>query len=332
MDHSARRLSLVVLFLFGSNLLAQLPPPVWETPSSQPVGPFNDLPLASPDIPNIAADRLPEFPSAGKPQSYRLFIDLDLAAAYPQIRTRNGGTALGGAPTDFRLDGDVQPTFTLGYNLPGGLWSVFASYRYLGASGHAELPGPLSGQEAQTRLDVNDFIWAVQRRFEPTDRWHFAFYGGARLADVFYDLNATGIINIAATAPEISFDAHGSSEFLGGGPFAGLGSELKISPTLTLFATTDFSALFGQQTFRTGVDAHKDGLPPYMFHDTTKHSPSVKVLRAEAGLSWAPVATPHMQFQFGYRYEYWWDIGKYSGGARDDLLLNEFFARVRFAF
>lgn len=252
-----------------------------------------------------------------------LFTNVELAAVFPQVRTRRGSDRTS-EDTDFDLDANVQPTFTVGYAFDGGLSSVFASYRYLGTEGHPTVVDFGVGT-ARTRLDLNDFVWAYRRRFEPTRRWYWSLDAGARLSTLYYDLNINSQIATIAAEP-FTLEARGSSQFVGAGPTVGVGSGVELRPGLTVFGLTDFSALFGRQTFRTAFQTTFDS-DTFFEADTTRNSLTVKVLRAQAGFGWQPASTPHMQFQAGYQFEYWWDIGQFFEG-NDDLLLNGVFLRL----
>lgn len=289
------------------------PPPVdlpahWDPPVGAPPPPVNFI--------GDACDCLP-------PVRQGIFTNIELAAMFPQVRTRVGSDRTSDA-TDFDLDANVQPTFTVGYAFNGGLSSVFATYRYLGTEGHPSIEDFGLGT-ARTRLDLNDFMWLYRRRFEPTARWYVTLDAGARLSTIFYDLKINSQFGAADMIP-FNVEVRGSSQFVGAGPTVGLGSGWEIRPGLQFFGLTDFSALFGRQTFRTAVQSSFDN-ESFFESDSVRNSRTVKVLRAQTGFGWQPASTPHMQFQAGYQFEYWWDIGRFFEG-NDDLLLNGVFLRL----
>lgn len=257
------------------------------------------------------------------------YTDVELSFVFADIFTRvPGDDAFSGRRTDFDLDMNVAPTFTLGYTFPNGLGSVLASYRYLGTDGRPEVA---FGSVGDARLDLNDVSLLYRRAFEiGSGRCYGAVDVGGRLMSIFYDLRASIDFQRTAFTQGAFFDFHASNYFIGAGPSVGYTGEWEIAPGFSIFGHSDFAALFGRNTFKTASsgDLGTGGAPAFQVSDQTRRDITVKALRAEAGLNWAPCSTPHMMFQFGYTFEYLWDVGRFED-LRDDLMLNGIFARMR---
>lgn len=257
-----------------------------------------------------------------------VFADIDLAFLWPDVRMRDGHNGAFGQSADFDLNPDLATTFRLGYNFENDLTSVFASYRFFGADGSPNVDGAGLPVDIGTRLDVNDVNWTVQQRIPLFwDRLRFAVEGGARLSTIFYDLSYRTEYPAFIGGGPFEVELKASSHFVGAGPTVGLANEFELLPGLSLFARSDFAALFGRHTFKTRVDTNAPFLTVLAPQEIGR-SATVKTLGALAGLTWVPANMPHLTFQFGYQFEYWWDVGKF-GDLSDDLMFNGLFGRVR---
>jgi hypothetical protein len=57
----------------------------------------------------------------------------------------------------------------------------------------------------------------------------------------------------------------------------------------------------------------------------------------QAGLSWVPPSCPQANFFLGYRYEYWWEVGRLDSisignGAIGEVIDQGFVLRAEFNF
>jgi major outer membrane protein len=258
-----------------------------------------------------------------------LYADVELSFVFADVFSRlQGEDAFSGRRTNFDLDVNVAPTFTLGYTFANDLGSVLTSYRYLGTDGRPEVSPGFPGD---SRLDLNDVSLLYRRAFEiGSGRCYGAIDVGGRLMTIFYDLSSTIDFPTTQFSQGGFFDFHASNYFVGAGPSVGYTGEWELVPGLSVFGHSDFAALFGRNTFKTAFsgDFGTGGAPAFQVADQTRRDITVKALRAEAGLNWAPCSTPHMMFQFGYTFEYLWDVGRFED-IRDDLMLNGIFARMR---
>jgi Legionella pneumophila major outer membrane protein precursor len=258
----------------------------------------------------------------------RFFLDFDVGALFPEIRTRiRGDNAFGGRSSDFDLNANASLGISAGFKF-GDANAIFASYRNFATDGHPGDDGSVF--EVRTRLDINDVSLSYQRQILlPWDRHRWAIEAGARLSTIYYDLTESMQLDPAVTVPvgQGQISLHGSNHFVGAGPTIGVANDFLLIPGLTWFGRTDFAALFGHQTFRFNANS------PFIdsFNDSRGSSNTVKVLRLSTGLSWSPECTPHMLFQFGYQFEYWWDIGTFAD-SHDDLMFNGLFARLRLTY
>jgi hypothetical protein len=257
------------------------------------------------------------------------YADVELAYVFSDVLTRvRGDSAAFGSRTDFRLNDNVAPTFTVGYGLPNGNGAIFGSYRYLGTDGSIS---PDDFSNGQTRLDINDFSAMYRFGFAlGSGRLQTAIDIGGRLTSIYYDIsyNYNPPVDLLDIVSQLNL--HGSSRFLGAGPSIGLSSDFAITPCISWYVHSDFAALFGEQTFRTSAQSIVNGVASSE-GGTLRRSTTVKALRAETGLNWAPPSTPHMLFQLGYSFEYFWDVGRFDD-ACDDVMLNGIFARARFSY
>ncbi|MFL5331434.1 MAG: Lpg1974 family pore-forming outer membrane protein [Gemmataceae bacterium] len=320
---------------FPSEIPAQ--PPELMVPPPRPLPP-PPPPLRS-EPPPIYIEPVTSFPveprllqrSVGGSPGW--FLDLDLAILFPDVRTRTTGSGnVFGSGTDFDLNADVLAGFTLGYRFNTQNAFLY-SYRGFSSEGRPD-PDGVFFDDIRTHLDMNDLSWIYQYvfNFRP-DRWRVAGEVGARLSTVYYSLTTHTEFPIfaAATSPFGEIDMRGSSDFVGAGPTVGLSSNFELTPGLSLFAHTDFAALFGEQEFRVRTRSQFPGSPTFVTTSTDRHGNTAEALRVMAGLNWAPARTPRFAFQIGYQFEYWWNIGKFDDG-RDDLMLNGLFFRMRYSF
>lgn len=268
------------------------------------------------------------------------YIDADIALVFADLRGRSGGMGFVESGDDLSLDANVGMLVGIGYTFTDPRWTFVTNYRYFGTSGAPSIDlgdtgGFTPSIELKSRLDVNEFNWILQRQILlPNDRLRLAVNGGARLGSVYYDLNIHSQFNFPGfeDQPPMNFtvDARGSQYFIGAGPVAGLGADFALLPGWSLFGTGDFAALFGKTTTKMSFQTNApmiDVLPS----TSERQNSTAKVLRTSTGLNYAPTILPHMSFQLGYQFEYWWDVAR-SEGVSQDMLMQGLFGQLRVGF
>lgn len=270
-------------------------------------------------------------------------VDAGVALIFADLRGRASGSSGFGTGDDFNFDVNAGGFVGLGYVLADNRWTLLMNYRFFGTSGRPVMPDaspadPLFAAEidVRSRLDVNEFNWLIERQILlATDALRVGAYGGARLGSVFYDVTMNTSLVIPAFDDSIpmeiySIEAQGSQRFLGAGPVVGLSGDWSWRPGLSLFSKTDFAALIGETTTRMSFRTNAPMLS-VLPDSTEKENRTAKTLRTVAGVNFAPTLMPHMSFQLGYQFEYWWDLARVED-VNQDLLMQGVFGQMRVAY
>ena len=214
--------------------------------------------------------------------------------------------------------------FNLRMKALGG--EVGVTYRYLATEGNSTLSGfdPLGDVPFRSRLDMHhlDFDYST-RDYDVYPRWLVRGDVGARLASVFFDMQASGFF----------YDRQISNYFFGAGPHAGLRLTRTLGDSgIALMSRVDAGAVIGSvhQQFRdTVLDGNGTALG--FGYTSQRVTRGVPVLVFELGFGAAPGNNIWGQWQVGYQFEQWWAIGT-TGGSSADLVNQGMYARWLFNY
>jgi hypothetical protein len=231
----------------------------------------------------------------------------------PVTNPATGNVDLVGLPSA-TLNWAISPTFELGYRLPSGFGEFQLSYRFLATDGND--PFPISPARLSSLLDINqvdlDYAsWEVSLwRLLPN--WNMRWWVGLRYAYVYFDSRAEEPFDLAAATSGV-FLTRVTDSFVGIGPHAGFEVSREFGSTgLSLVGKADFALLVGrvrQQFFEHTTTTGANGQPLVGFASYAD-SQGVPVLEVQAGVAWQAPRFPQARFFLGYRYEYWWEVGR----------------------
>ncbi len=243
-----------------------------------------------------------------------LLFGVELDFVKPHLKDRVSGTAVfpDGSTAAVQLPAanlawTVAPSFELGYRFPDDFGALAFTYRFLTTAGDGRAPTPFGDLDIHSRLDLNQFDFDyVTAPYSPTPFWDLQGRVGIRLADVFFDTNASLLdLNLQGA----------SNNFIGAGPHFSLAAERRfpVVDGLAAFGRIDGGALVGQvhQRFREQFPL-PDGTT-FAGGDTQQGTQTVPVLSLQAGLSYTPPRMDYIHFLFGYQFEDWWNVGRLDG-------------------
>jgi hypothetical protein len=245
-----------------------------------------------------------------------------------------------------RLDWTASPRFELGYRLPSGFGEFDFSYRFLLASGSGTTDDPIAAPAAPAallshlQLRVADFDYANHETSLETMlgpgygmKWRI----GLRTADAIFDSRADEPLAAAALpAGSGFFERSISDHFWGIGPHAAVELSRRWESTgLGVVFRLDSGILFGQVTQKFGeLSTVPGGSASYEFNNLQQ----VPMLSGFLGLDWRPACLPNLEFQAGYRGEYWWNVGRmsnpdlYNGQTAGEFGLNGAVFRLQYNY
>jgi hypothetical protein len=241
------------------------------------------------------------------------------------------------------LNWALSPRFELGYRLPSGFGEVALAYRFVATEGSDLSPGPDGAARLSSLLDINqvDLDYASREislwRLAPD--WDMRWRVGLRYAYVYFDSRSAEPFDVAAAGSGV-FDRRVTNSFVGIGPHAGVEVARHFGTSgLALVAKADYAMIIGrirQQFFERTTSLGADG-QPLVGALSASSSQGVPVLEVQAGLSWVPASYPHADFFLGYRYEYWWEVGRLdsisvNNGSIGEVIDQGFVLRVEFNF
>jgi hypothetical protein len=301
-----------------------VPPP----PPPQPLWVPSDPSGPPPGIPLFRGEPLAPRPLTLDDPGFYVGLEIDLVA--PDIQRRlNSVVTVNGIPSVVNLQ-NPKPNWTgpyrveIGYHLAENCGAVSVTYRSIVSSGSENIFGfdPLGDGFLHTRLNANivdlDYI---SPRLAVAPLWEVDWRAGVRIAAIYYDSRATGMILGERT----------SNNFIGAGPHFGAEALRALPlPGLSVLGSLDLGFVIGgvnqnyEQTFlladgtSTGGALHASGsstAPVLTFRLGLGYTPPVGVLR------WS-------RFSFGYQFEQWWNVGRSQG----DLNVQGLFFRGEFKF
>jgi hypothetical protein len=241
------------------------------------------------------------------------------------------------------LNWAISPRFELGYTLPSGFGEFLLAYRFLATDGSDPFQTIDGPARLSSVLDINqvDLDYASREislwRLAPNCdmRW----WVGLRYASVYFDSVSEEAFDVAAAGSGV-YQTRVTNSFVGIGPHTGVEVAQHFGNTgLAFFTKADCAMLLGrvrQQFFEHTTTTGANG-QPLLGYLSASDSQGVPVLEVQAGLSWQPPRFPNTNFFLGYRYEYWWEIGRLDtissvNGANADVIDQGFVLRAEFNF
>lgn len=218
-----------------------------------------------------------------------------------------------------------SPRVELGYRFEQGFGEFLASYRSLVAETTEIFPAydVFGDGLLRTRLNLNvvDLDYG-SREFGLFPAWDMKWRVGARIASVYFDSRAAGLLLGQRT----------SNSFFGAGPHVGLDLWRSLPvPGMGIFARVDGSAIVGRinQSYEETI-LFPNGTA--IGGATSQHgSQTVPVLSFQAGLGWKPWADMPLRLSAGYQFEQWWYLGQVEG-SRAELTVQGIFLRGELGF
>jgi hypothetical protein len=268
-------------------------------------------------------------PSHSPPPGWYAAVEFGIVG--PHIKNRlTAGVPLGTVTEQVQLptadlDWTVAPRFEVGYRFAQGFGDLLVSYRTLRSEGRDTLVNfDLGDGLLRSRLDVNviDLDYA-SREFSLGPCWDMKWKAGVRLANIFFDSRADGLILAERT----------SNHFFGAGPHAGL--------DLWRFIGTKGLAVFGRLEGAVAIGDIDQGFEEVVLTSNgtvlggaaNVHGvQAVPVLGVEAGVGWCPSGPGHwLRLAAGYQFERWWYVGT-AGDSSAELTVQGVFLRAELAF
>jgi hypothetical protein len=241
------------------------------------------------------------------------------------------------------LNWSISPKFELGYTLPSGFGEFLLAYRFLATDGSEASHGADGSARLSSLLDINELSLDYASReislWRLAPDWDMRWWLGLRYAYVYFDSRSEEAFDAAAAGSGV-FLSRVTNGFWGIGPHAGVEVAKHCGSTgLAMVAKADYSLLIGrvrQQFFEHTTTLGANG-QPLVGTLSASDSQGVPVLEVQAGLSWQPPRCPRTKLFVGYRYEYWWEVGRLDtisvgNGALADVIDQGVVLRAEFNF
>ena len=233
-----------------------------------------------------------------------------------------------------RLDATVSPRFEAGYRLEDGWGELLLGYRFLSTQGSGPETGDLGPAHSSGRLALNSFdLGYGSQEFSLGSDWEMRWRTGVRASILYYDARLS--YDPPASDPGTLLNQREVNYFWGLGPFTGLEVAWKTKvPGLSVFGRFDGALQFGNIT-QTGVEtlAGAPGAGPQEALAKYGYQVTVLALAEEVGLSYTVPGWNHSRFLVGYRYETWWQAGRFNfTSSRGQLDTQGVFLRAEFNF
>lgn len=206
------------------------------------------------------------------------------------------------------LDSTVAPTFEIGYGLGASSGILAVNYGFLLAQGTGTATVNGVDSSIRSRLNLNVFnIDYGTTPYEFSPRWEMAWRIGIRVADVFFDSQASNA----------AFQYQVSNDFLGAGPHAQLDLERRIVPVpgLALYGRVDGAALIGQvqQKYQAALSS---GAVETLEVRRTQLVPTITF---QAGLSYRPPDFALLKLTTGYEYTQYFNAGRLGNNSSGEV-------------
>lgn len=222
------------------------------------------------------------------------------------------------------LDATLAPKLTLGYRF-GDCGSVAVTYRNIASEGQEVAIGldPTGESTLFSRVDINEIGVNYSSSEYPLGAlWGLRWEVGARLASIFFDSQASGLI----------LGQHTSNHFLGAGPQVALDVTRELPGTgLALFARGDFAEMLGRINQRFAERIGDPAVPFGTGSSSQSGTQAVPYLGLQLGVSWLSHPTGRYRITAGYQFDQWWNAGK-LGDSRADVQGNGLFLRSEINF
>jgi Legionella pneumophila major outer membrane protein precursor len=332
----------------GEPVILQTLPQVPDAPRSL----FAPAPLPGPmppdaEGPYFQCDPMIDPPPLPQP-GWFFDLDLDPTKAHvkneistPVLNPATGSVDIVGLPSA-TLNWTIAPRFELGYRLPSGFGEFLIAYRFLATDGSEAVTGADGPARLSSLLDINqvDFDYASREvslwRLFPD--WDLRWWVGLRYAYVYFDSRQGEAFDLAAAGSGV-YQTRVTDSFVGIGPHAGFEVARHFGSTgLAFVSKADFALLVGRvrQQFFEHTTAFAANGQPLIGAAGLSDSQGVPVLEVQAGLSWQPPRFPQANFFLGYRYEYWWEVGRVDDapieGSFGEIIDQGFVLRAEFNF
>jgi hypothetical protein len=232
------------------------------------------------------------------------------------------------------LDFTGSPKVIVGYRFQEGFGEFTASYRSIVSEGARNIEDfDFFGDSfLKSRLNVNvvDLDYGTQETLLLRNLtlgemlWDWKFDLGARIAGVYFDSSAEGVL----------LREHTSNNFFGAGPHLALELQRHLAdyPGLALFARVETAVVIGRIHQRFEESLSIDGKPIFGGSTSQRGGQAVPVLGIQAGVSWTPVHNLRwLRFSGGYTFEQWWGVGDIHGSSAD-LTSQGLFLRTELHF
>jgi hypothetical protein len=259
------------------------------------------------------------------------YVGLELDLVAPDIqRHLSSVVTVNGIPSpvslqNANLNWTGSPRIELAYRLAENCGAASVTYRSIVSSGSENIFGfdPLGDAFLHTRLNANivdlDYI---SPRLAVAPCWEVDWRAGVRIAAIYYDTRATGMILGERT----------SNNFVGAGPHVGAEAlrALPVVPGLSVLGSLDFGLVFGgvSQNFEQTILLPDGTSTGGATHIGTSSTAPVLTFRLGVGYTPPIGALRWTRFSFGYQFEQWWNIGRSQG----DLNVQGLFFRSEFKF
>lgn len=269
-------------------------------------------------------------------------LELNVLASHVKNQLTNQVQVGFNAPDTVRvpsasLDVTVAPRLELGYRLPSGFGEFVLGYQCLDTHGTGTTLGPDGLASLRSRLEVNvgDFDYA-SREWSLWPCWDMKWRFGLRVASVFFDSRSEQPLNVALVGSGI-VSQQDSNRYIGVGPHVGVEVGRRWDDCgLALVGRIDgwlglgrLHQAFAEQSTMIGA-----GGLPLAGRTVDDRSQAVPELNVQVGLRWNPLEWNHASFFVGYRYEYWWNVGRNSNtpDSRGELSDQGLTLRAEFHF
>jgi hypothetical protein len=266
------------------------------------------------------------------------FTDADLEICTAHVKNHLGGQVqfpfepgpdtvhTGGAP----LDWTVFPRVEVGYRLPSAFGAISLSFRFLDTDGNGTTAGLDGPARLHSRLSLHEGgldYSSAETSLWPN--WDMKWTVGARLLYAFYDSRADESAAVAAAGSTI-FEQRESSWYGAGGAHLGLELDRQIAGTGLAFVLRGEGQIYLGRLRQAFYESSTTGASA---SSTIPVSQGVPVIGFFAGARWQPPRWECVSFYLGYRYEYWWDLGKNnSTTSAADLEVQGLFLRAAWNF
>jgi hypothetical protein len=289
-------------------------------------------------------------PSPLPQRGWFLSIDLDPTKGHVKneisatvSNPATGKTDQVGPLSSAALNWAISPEFGVGYRLPSGFGEFLLAYRLLATQGSEAARGPDGPARLSSLLDINrvdlEYCSREVSLWRLSPKWNMRWWVGLRYASVYFDSRLDEPSDLAAAGSGVS-QTRVTNSFVGIGPHAGVELLRRFGPSgFELVAKADYAMIVGRVRQQFFEQTTTPGLGGRSLVGTLSASDSqgVPLLNLEAGVGWRPPRYPRANFFAGYRYEYWWEVGRLdtisiNNGSLGEVVDQGFVLRAEWSF